>query len=80
MIAFRVYSPSAYFTQCLLNVSPALVSVLRSDWLRRARTKGTERKISAARMSVARMPGGAFPFLLRNTLIYRAALRAAGGQ
>ena len=63
--ALRLGSPRAHFTQCLAEAGQN----------QRDRTEK-----SVARKSVARMPGGAFPFLLRNTPIYRAALCAAGGQ
>ena len=63
--ALRLGSPRAHFTQCLAEAGQN----------QRDRTEK-----SAARKSVARMPGGLIAFLLRNTPIYRAALRAAGGQ
>ena len=65
VIALRLGSPRAHFTQW----------VAEAGQNQRGRTEK-----SVAKMLVEVVPGGAFAFLLRNTPIYRAALRAAGGQ
>ena len=47
---------------------------------KRAKTKAAGRKSQQPTGQRARSPAALFAFLLRNTPIYRAALRAAGGQ